>query len=92
MTFKIVKVQKTEAQSGYIISGNDGSLSVAGFNLYKGDEDFLAKLEDGQVAQIAELAAEVARRLTKATGMDLFAALQDEMKNIPDLTTIYEVQ
>lgn len=88
---KIVQVQRSIENDGYIIFTDTGAIAMAPVSAFESDEDFLSKL-DGQVIDTVTKADRLVTLIKAATGDDIYAGVREELKAFTDLETIFEAK
>lgn len=88
---KIVKVQRTIENQGYVMFTDTGAIAVAPLEGFDGDADFLSQL-DGDVLDTVIKADRLVTLIKAATGDDIYAGVREELKAFTDLETIFEAK
>lgn len=88
---KIIKVQRTIENDGYVMFTDTDAIAVAPVTAFESDEDFLSKL-DGEVLGVVVKADRLVAMIKASTGKDIYAGVREELKSFTDLTTIFEAK
>lgn len=88
---KIIKVQRTNENNGYVMFTDGDAIAVAPLDHFKSDADFLSQL-DTKVTETVIKADKVVTLIKAVTGEDIYAGVREELKAFTDLETIFEAK